>query len=229
MFNTENYGNVPSHLLEALIAYGKKQHSVGSFLGHVLENNLFEAICRADPDSLAAIKDISMFVHWELPVQCHGSKENVRSWISNMNKPASSTPTQIASSTPTVRISMPLSSTLAQIACKRWIKAINACSQEESSYSVPATQKHELQLVEAGMDYGGNRLYELWNFRSHWHTKFAAKLAEKKYSCSKEAMSAMIIQGEDFEIEKKLEEIGREYSLTRSDVMKKNFDEGEEQ
>jgi|APSaa5957512535_1039671.scaffolds.fasta_scaffold309369_1 hypothetical protein len=86
MFNTESYKDkVPLNLLESLVAYGKKERSVGSFLGHVLENNLFEALCRADSESLAAIKEICMFVHWELPSKCHGSKENVRSWIQEIH------------------------------------------------------------------------------------------------------------------------------------------------
>ncbi len=89
MFNIEKYeGKVPSNLLQSLVAYGKKEHSVGSFLGHVLENNLFEALCRADLESLAAIKDICMFVHWEMPSQCHGSKENVRKWIQEIHSKA---------------------------------------------------------------------------------------------------------------------------------------------
>jgi hypothetical protein len=46
-----------------------------------LENNLTEAVFRADDKSLAGLKDIVFFVHWEIPHACHGSKEKVDAWL----------------------------------------------------------------------------------------------------------------------------------------------------
>ena len=60
----------------AYVQYGE----CGSFLQSVMENNLLEAVCRADDDNIKAIVDIVKFVHWEIPGACHGSAEKVKAW-----------------------------------------------------------------------------------------------------------------------------------------------------
>jgi hypothetical protein len=87
MFNTSFYEDkVPEHLLKGLIAWGNKHHPVGDFLTAVLSNNLWDAVARADDDSMKSLKYIVMFIHNELPSKCHGSKELVADWIKAMNK-----------------------------------------------------------------------------------------------------------------------------------------------
>ncbi len=81
MFNTEEYKDkVPSHLLQALVHWGQKECFTGDFLAAVLSNDLMGAIGRADEQSLAAIRHITMFVYNELPRDCHGSKARVKQW-----------------------------------------------------------------------------------------------------------------------------------------------------
>lgn len=87
MFDTKFYEDkVPDHLLEGLIAWGKKQHPVGNFLTAVLSNDLWEAVARADDDSMRSLRHIVMFIHNELPNGCHGSKQIVAEWIKEISK-----------------------------------------------------------------------------------------------------------------------------------------------
>jgi len=87
MFDTSNYEDkVPSHLLEALVGWGKKETFVGGFLRAVLSNDLKGAIGRADSESLEAIKSIVMFIHWELPSACQGSVEKFIEWESTIRQ-----------------------------------------------------------------------------------------------------------------------------------------------
>lgn len=82
MFDTSFYEDkVPEHLLQGLIAWGKKHHRVGDFLTAVLSNNLWDAVARADDDSMKSLRFIVMFIHNELPNNCHGSKEIVVEWM----------------------------------------------------------------------------------------------------------------------------------------------------
>lgn len=81
MFDTKFYEDkIPEHLLVGLIAWGKKEHPVGHFLTAVLSNNLFEAVSRADEESMRSLRHIVRFIYNEMPSQCHGSPEKVKAW-----------------------------------------------------------------------------------------------------------------------------------------------------
>ena len=87
MFDTKFYEDkVPEHLLKGLIAWGNKHHRVGDFLTAVLSNDLWKAVAYADDDSMKSLKFIVMFIHNELPNNCHGSKQVVVEWIKAMNE-----------------------------------------------------------------------------------------------------------------------------------------------
>ena len=91
MFNTEYYKDkVPEHLLSALVHWGKQECYTGDFLAAVLSNDLMDAIGRADEDSLASLRYITMFVYNELPRDCHGSRATVKEWELNMKSRADS-------------------------------------------------------------------------------------------------------------------------------------------
>ena len=81
MDTDEKYPTIPPLIRAGLRRYADEHMGTGSFLTAVLENNLSEAIIRADVFSLAAIKDIVMYVHWEIPGNCHGSPEAVNAWL----------------------------------------------------------------------------------------------------------------------------------------------------
>jgi hypothetical protein len=69
-----------TELKESLDRWGKDRILPGSFLRAVLANDLFDAVSRADPESLLVIRDVVYHIHWELPGLCHGSREKVLAW-----------------------------------------------------------------------------------------------------------------------------------------------------
>jgi len=72
---------IPEHLLDALLRYGQKRIPTGGFLRAVLSNDLFEAVARADENSLKALRNIITFIRWEMPSECRGSSEKVDKWL----------------------------------------------------------------------------------------------------------------------------------------------------
>ena len=72
---------IPLPILEGLREYGLHHVSPGGFLHAVLCNNLHEAVCRADVESLAAIRQIVLYVYNAMPSPCWGSPENVEAWL----------------------------------------------------------------------------------------------------------------------------------------------------
>lgn len=72
---------IPHYIHKGLQNYVYRGWMPGGFTRHVLENNLMEAVCRADPDSLCALWQICIFVYNELPGNCHGSPGIVQEWI----------------------------------------------------------------------------------------------------------------------------------------------------
>ena len=52
----------------------------GDFLTAVLENNLMEALGRADSYNRATIFQISQYLYNDMPSPCHGSPEKVKAW-----------------------------------------------------------------------------------------------------------------------------------------------------
>lgn len=73
------YNIIPEYTLEAIGEYVKYGES-GDFLKAVMENNLMEALGRADKNNRAAIFDICLYVYNEIPHTCHGSPEMVKAW-----------------------------------------------------------------------------------------------------------------------------------------------------
>lgn len=53
---------------------------MGGFINAVLENNLKEALGRADEDAYHNIRDIVKYLYNEVPAGCWGSRERVKAW-----------------------------------------------------------------------------------------------------------------------------------------------------
>lgn len=70
------------NIKESLKRYTDHKIMTGSFLQAVLENNLFEAIGRADAYNQVRLKEICEYIYNELPSNCWGSKEIVTEWLS---------------------------------------------------------------------------------------------------------------------------------------------------
>lgn len=70
--------HVRPDIKSALEAYAYRGHPLGGFLTAVVENNLFEALGRADSYNRATIFQITQFIYNELPSTCWGSTEIVK-------------------------------------------------------------------------------------------------------------------------------------------------------
>jgi len=81
MMQRMKYPTAPIHILDAITDYANNHTPHGHFVTAVLENNLSEAIFRADSNSLAGLEDIVRFVYWEIPHSSHGSVEKVNAWL----------------------------------------------------------------------------------------------------------------------------------------------------
>lgn len=73
--------NIPEHTLGALNRYVEHGLEPGGFLMSVLCNDLFGAVFRADATNLASLKDICMYVHWQIPCECWGSENRVHAYM----------------------------------------------------------------------------------------------------------------------------------------------------
>jgi hypothetical protein len=75
--------------IKHLKGYLDNRQPVGDFLTAVLENNLVNAVIRADSTSLLNLKAIIMWVYWDMPSNAWGSTEAVERWL----RPQRSAPT----------------------------------------------------------------------------------------------------------------------------------------
>ena len=78
--NDPNGHNVPLHTLETLDNWAKFGLPPGGFVAAVLENDLADAVRRADSGNSAALVDIVRYMINELPRGCWGSYDNVATW-----------------------------------------------------------------------------------------------------------------------------------------------------
>ena len=72
---------MPENLIASLSRYSTEHVATGSFLRAVLENDLCEAVCRADEFNFKLLPVIVRYVYNELPAPCWGSKQKVAEWL----------------------------------------------------------------------------------------------------------------------------------------------------
>lgn len=75
------YPACPERFIQALDRYVNFGIATGGFLRAVLENDLGEAVGRADDESLMALRPIYGVVFNCIPDPAHGSKEAVAAWL----------------------------------------------------------------------------------------------------------------------------------------------------
>ena len=73
-------GHLPATLQEGILRYLDKGIPPGHFLTAVITNNLFDAVGRADKNSLEALPDIVKFFYNHTPSSCWGSEEKMLKW-----------------------------------------------------------------------------------------------------------------------------------------------------
>lgn len=77
----EQYCRIPRQVLASVYGYVNRREITGHFLTAVLSNNLFDAVGRADKESMESLRELVVFIHMEVPSCCHGSLENVAHWL----------------------------------------------------------------------------------------------------------------------------------------------------
>ena len=70
-----------TRIKNGLDRYANDRVPTGDFLRAVLENNLMEAIARADTENLRDLFEICSYVYNHIPSACHGSQAKVRNWL----------------------------------------------------------------------------------------------------------------------------------------------------
>lgn len=74
---------IPKNVRESLDRYIVQGIEPGGFLMAVLQNNLMEAVGRADHINIGYLKDICGHIYNNLPSTCHGSPEKVRAFLAD--------------------------------------------------------------------------------------------------------------------------------------------------
>lgn len=77
---------IPANLKASLDRYASEHRGTGRFLRSVLENDLQEAVVRADAESFRCLKVIVAYVYNELPEPCWGTKKKVAAWLERKPK-----------------------------------------------------------------------------------------------------------------------------------------------
>jgi hypothetical protein len=80
--NPVDYAKIPHQVMEALRRHGDpaQRGPTGDFVTAVLENDLHNAVGRADHKSLAALPSIVAWVYNEMPATSWGSPAKVAAW-----------------------------------------------------------------------------------------------------------------------------------------------------
>jgi hypothetical protein len=81
MFKDDEFTRIPIRIQVALNRYLTSHIRPGHFLTAVLENNLVDAMSRADEECLTTLRDLVIFIYNEVPSKCWGSPEKVKKWI----------------------------------------------------------------------------------------------------------------------------------------------------
>ncbi len=78
---TTPYDALPEHMRDPARRYVEDGEHVGDFLAAVLENNLVEALGRADLENRVAIFAWTAWLYNDVPMDAWGSPEKVTAWI----------------------------------------------------------------------------------------------------------------------------------------------------
>lgn len=73
--------DIPTSLKEGLIRYRDHRIETGGFLRSCLENDLIGALGKADFDNRYRLFEIMGWVVNEMPRECYGSPEAVKTWL----------------------------------------------------------------------------------------------------------------------------------------------------
>ena len=77
---------LPADLIESIDAYVKDGRPTGDFLRAVINNDLKEAVVRADDNNLARIHAIVGYLYNECPIGCWGFAGAAERWTERIRK-----------------------------------------------------------------------------------------------------------------------------------------------
>jgi len=75
------YDKLPENFQAPVRAYVDRGEDPGDTILALLTNNLLDACCRLQPELLPRIKEIVLWLHWEVPSRCWGSSARVETWM----------------------------------------------------------------------------------------------------------------------------------------------------
>ena len=78
---SNEYDNIRPDIINTIRKYADHGRPTGDFVKACLENNLSEALARADDTNILVLREIMMYIYWEVPSPCWGSKEQVADWL----------------------------------------------------------------------------------------------------------------------------------------------------
>jgi hypothetical protein len=78
---------IPEHMMAGLLRYIEHGVYPGDFLTAVLENDLKEAVGRADDANLQCLPAYVGYLYNEAPGLCWGTPERVRNWVGTKRVP----------------------------------------------------------------------------------------------------------------------------------------------
>lgn len=78
--------SIPVAIREGIERYINERIPTGSFLAAVLENNLREAVQRADLESARALPEIVKWLCYNAPWSCWGTPDRVQMWLSGATR-----------------------------------------------------------------------------------------------------------------------------------------------
>ena len=84
MENPSTFSQMPPKILTGLREYVMDGRPPGDFLRGVLDNDLKEAVFRADDENLLALPSIVRFCSTHWPAQGWGSREKVKEWLTTI-------------------------------------------------------------------------------------------------------------------------------------------------
>lgn len=77
---------IPERMMEGVLLYVEKGVVPGDFLVAVIQNNLKEAVGRADTENMRNLPAFVGYFYNETPLACWGSKEKMEAWVAQFRK-----------------------------------------------------------------------------------------------------------------------------------------------
>ena len=74
---------ISEHMMGVINRYIKQHIPPGDFLSAVIDNDLREAVARADDENMANLPAFVAYFYNAAPVGCWGSSENRRAWLAS--------------------------------------------------------------------------------------------------------------------------------------------------